>query len=595
MSSGKALAIKRINKDMKEIVKSPIEGVGIVSIDNGPMKYAVNIRLMQGPYEGYCLQLLLTFTDNYPTRPPKILIFPNQGISGEYHHHIFPDRNGFKKFCFDLLDNDFMSISQEHSGWNPSYSISSLLLQVQNFIADPDLHGHIPPKEKINILMSSMKNYKRVFNIKDGNKENEIIHTWENPYPEMYFKKNDININNKKEEIDIKNTNEENEAKMKIIKENLTCFMLKLNYMEDPDILLGYPIIQRKGLGKNKIELYPIPEMLTYEGFMSQIGKQASKLDYYFSTNFKSANNEYYNYWVPIYIDKNHYLKNRTAILNSFSIIKYGPRGIKEYDFKPKQIFEILPIILNKMIIGMFNGQSAISSAFIRCYFHYVLLFKKLSEEFEYEYISYLNYKLNLIHKNRYNVKKSIIPDIGDFLVLLLFCDRNIYNEKMKVMWNAIYEEFLVRQIYWIFCDNNNKIRTIEEIFKNKDNIKNKNEYKNKFKLIEEELLKECLREGFCNFKGDNKTFVDILKKEGMLDKIAIYLIGIYDIKYKKVNAINEMNNSFNKLFNKSKENIKSQIICDLIKKNKMFYEFFELSTNGKKLYKKNCLKKKMK
>ena len=295
---------------------------------------------------------------------------------------------------------------------------------------------------------------------------------------------------------------------------------------------------------------------------------------------------------MPIYIDKNHYLKNRTAILNSFSIIKYGPRGIKEYDFKPKQIFEILPIILNKMIIGMFNGQSAISSAFIRCYFHYVLLFKKLSEEFEYEYISYLNYKLNLIHKNRYNVKKSIIPDIGDFLVLLLFCDRNIYNEKMKVMWNAIYEEFLVRQIYWIFCDNNNKIRTIEEIFKNKDNIKNKNEYKNKFKLIEEELLKECLREGFCNFKGDNKTFVDILKKEGMLDKIAIYLIGIYDIKYKKVNAINEMNNSFNKLFNKSKENIKSQIICDLIKKNKMFYEFFELSTNGKKLYKKKLSKK---
>ena len=592
MSSGKALAIKRINKDMKEIVKSPIEGVGIVSIDNDPMKYAVNIRLIQGPYEGYCLQLLLTFTDNYPTRPPKILIFPNQGISGEYHHHIFPDRNGFKKFCFDLLDNDFMNISEEHTGWNPSYSISSLLLQVQNFIADPDMHGHIPPKDKINKLMNSMKNYKQIFKIKDGDKEVEIVHTWENPYPEMYFKKHDKNNNNKNDE---NNINKENEQKMKIIKENLTCFMLKLNYIEDPDILLGYPIIQKKGLGKNKIELYPIPEMLTYEGFMSQIGKQASKLDYYFNTNFKSANNEYYNYWVPIYIDENHYLKNRTAILNSFSIIKYGPRGIKEYDFKPEQIFEILPIILNKMIIGMFNGQSAISSAFIRCYFHYVLLFKKLSEEFEYEYISYLNYKLNLIHKNRYNVKKSIIPDFGDFLVLLLFCDRNIYNEKMKVMWNAIYEEFLVRQIYWIFCDNNNKIRTIEEIFKNKDNIKNKNEYKNKFKLIEEELLKECLREGFCNFKGDNKTFVDILKKEGMLDKIAIYLIGIYDIKYKKVNAINEMNNSFNKLFNKSKENIKSQIICDLIKKNKMFYEFFELSTNGKKLYKKNCLKKKMK
>jgi len=583
MSSGKALAIKRISKDMKEIVKSPIEGIGIVSIDNDPMKYAVNLRLMQGPYEGYCLQLLLTFTDNYPTRPPKILIFPHQGISGEYHHHIFPDRNGFKKFCFDLLDNDFMNISEEHTGWNPSYSISSLLLQVQNFIADPDLHGHIPPKEKINQLMNSMNNYKRIFKITNEDGETEIVHTWKNPYPEMYFKKYDKNNNNKTNEIDIKNNNKENEKKMHIIKENLTCFMLKLNYIEDQDILLGYPIIQRKGLGKNKIELYPIPEMLTYEGFMSQIGKQDSKLDYYFSTNFKSANNEYYNYWVPIYIDENHYLKNRTAILNSFSIIKYGPRGIKEYDFRPEQIFEILPIILNKMIIGMFNGQSAISSAFIRCYFHYVLLFKKLSEEFEYEYISYLNHKLNLIHKNKYNVKKSIIPDIGDFLVLLLFCDRNIYNEKMKKMWYSLYEEFLVRQIYWIFCDNNNKKRIIEKMLKNKGI--NNSEYKNKIKLLEEETLKQCKRGGYCNFKGDNKAFADILIKEGMFDTIASYLFLIYDVKYLKEKIINEMSNNFKKSFNKLTGNIKAQIIYKLISKNKVFYEFFELTTEGKKLY----------
>ena len=587
MSSGRALAIKRINKDMKEIVKSPIEGIGIISIDNDPMKYAVNLRLMQGPYEGYCLQLLLTFTDNYPTRPPKILIFPNQAISGEYHHHIFNDYNGFKKFCFDLLDNDFMSISEEHTGWNPSYSISSLLLQVQNFIADPDMHGHIPPKDKINKLMNSMKNYKQIFKIKDGDKEVEIVHTWENPYPEMYFKKHDKNNNNKNDE---NNINKENEQKMKIIKENLACFMLKLNYIEDPDILLGYPIIQKKGLGKNKIELYPIPEMLTYEGFMSQIGKQDSKLDYYFNINFKSANNEYYNYWVPIYIDENHYLKNRTAILNSFSIIKYGPRGIKEYDFKPEQIFEILPIILNKMIIGMFNGQSSISSAFIRCYFHYVLLFKKLSEEFEYEYISYLNQKLNLIHKNRYNVKKSIIPDIGDFLVLLLFCDRNIYNEKMKKMWYKIYEEFLVRQIYWIFCDYKNKTSIIEKVIKS--GVKHKDEYKTQVKLIEEEALKNCLKEGLYYFKGDNKTFIEILKKEGIYDQIVGYIFGFYDIKYLKEKVTNEMNNNFKIIFNKLKGSIKYQILSKLFQKNKVFYEFFELTTDGKESYEKEVTEK---
>ena len=116
MSSRKALALKRINKDIKEIINSPVEGIGIISLDNDPMKYIVNIQLMTGIYKGYCLQLLLTFSDNYPTKPPKILIYPDQAIDGQYHHHIFGDSSTdekghhFKKFCFDLLENDFMSI-----------------------------------------------------------------------------------------------------------------------------------------------------------------------------------------------------------------------------------------------------------------------------------------------------------------------------------------------------------------------------------------------------------------------------------------------------------------------------------------------------
>ena len=78
--SGKSIATKRINKDLKKITNSPLEGIGIVSLSNNPMKYIVNIKLLQGPYTNYCVQLLLTFPDNYPTKPPKILIYPNQAF-----------------------------------------------------------------------------------------------------------------------------------------------------------------------------------------------------------------------------------------------------------------------------------------------------------------------------------------------------------------------------------------------------------------------------------------------------------------------------------------------------------------------------------
>ena len=74
----------------------------------------------------------------------------------------------FKKLCLDLLDNDFMSTKTENTGWNPSYTISSLLMQVQIFLANPDLPEKSMPKPyQIKELMESMNNYQRNFSIKD--------------------------------------------------------------------------------------------------------------------------------------------------------------------------------------------------------------------------------------------------------------------------------------------------------------------------------------------------------------------------------------------------------------------------------------------
>ena len=506
--SGKSIAIKRISKDLKKITNSPLEGIGIVSLSNNPMKYIVNIKLLQGPYINYCVQLLLTFPDNYPTKPPKILIYPNQALDGQYHHHIFPvsimdeSGKGFKKFCFDLLDNDFMSTKEENTGWNPSYDISSILLQVQNFLCEPDMH-ELPSKEKIDQLMDSMNNYQRNFRIINDNGEEEIItHTWANPYPEMFFQKEKEDTNENK--IDEKKDNDY--LRMQQIKENLTCFMLKSNYIDNPDILLGYPIIQNKA-GKDKIELYPIPELLTYEGFVQQIGKQDIKLDYYFDIKFKSANNQYYNYWVPIYIDEKHYKKNKTAILNSFSIIKYGAEGKKKYDFKPNHIFEILPIILNKMIIGIFNGKTTISSAFIRCYFHYVLLFKKLCLEFEDDYCKYVNHILNFIKKNNYEINKQIIPDIGNFLMLLFFSNKDTHSDKMKKMWYSIFEESSLRRPNWIFHGDELKAQTRKLILKFQE------------PLIDDVCIKRFELDD--NYDMVNKElFISDLKNADLFDKI---------------------------------------------------------------------------
>ena len=108
-------------------------------------------------------------------------------------------------------------------------------------------------------------------------------------------------------------------------------------------------------------------------------------------------------------------------ILNSFSVLKFGTKGQKEYDFKPEHIFEYLPILLNKMICGMFNQKIYMSVAYIRCYFQYLLLFKKLIEEFKNDFKIYLNNIIDSIKKNKYFVNKKNVPDLGNLFSYYIF------------------------------------------------------------------------------------------------------------------------------------------------------------------------------
>ena len=580
MSSGNPLALRRINKDMREITKNPIEGIGIVSLNDNPFIYIVNMKLMSGPYQGYCLQLLLTFTDQYPTRPPRILIMPRQIINNSYHHHIFDDpemrdenNQCYKKFCFDLLDNQFLNTNEEHTGWNPSYSISFLLLQVQNFISDPDMIP--PPKYMIDQLMQSMENYSSTFKVitEDGQTQ-YIVHTWKNPYPEMYFKEKDTKKENKNDKEKEDKKKKEEEYRMQIIKENLNCFMLKVNYIDDPDIVLGYPLIQLKGkYGKDKIEIFPIPELLSYEAFLTQLNFQVHFADVFFygGTALKSANNEYYNNWLPIYINKEHYQKNKNTIFNSFNNIMTGRiplyNIINDGNYNPDLIFKVLPMVLNSMIIGLFNGKRSCSSSFIRCYFQYILLFKKLCEEYEADYLDYLNTKFQEIKKNNYIVNKKIIPDIGNFFILLIFCNFDTKGEKMKKIYNSLYEDSLVRQMFWMFHSDENK-----------DNMKRKM----MANISNDTCLKKFKEDPNFKMKSLDK-FNEDLHKKGIFDQIVDIIINdkeflehiFLGIKKVKGQVEKRMTKSFKRLFNECSEEGKKKL-GDIIKNNLVFANYFD-------------------
>ena len=125
----------------------------------------------------------------------------------------------------------------------------------------------------------------------------------------------------------------------------------------------------------------------------------------------KSANNEYYDSWLPIYINKNNFDYNKQTILNSFSVLIYGNSGKEEYDFKPKYIFEILFKLLNQMVINM--KETKISNSYLRAFFQYILLYNKLSKLYPDDMKEYfMAYLFNI---------KDIYSAICNYIIFLLF------------------------------------------------------------------------------------------------------------------------------------------------------------------------------
>ena len=643
------LCLNRISKDLKELIQAPLEGIGIISLDNDPKKYLVNIKIMYGIFEGYCLQLLLTFSDQYPIKPPRILIYPGQCFDNTYHHHIFQseikdEKNQyFNKFCFDLLDNDFLPTSSlAHTGWNPSYTISTLLLQVQTFLANPDFpNGYIPDKEKIDELFKSMDNYEKSFIIKNDNDEEIIkVHTWKNPYPEMYFKNNyNVIIINK----NINNIENEENNKLKVIKENLTCFISRINYIDNKNMILGYPIQKL-----NNGALIPLPEILSYDCYIEESSKinnnngsdghdinnlfnvnyitfpirrvdyellrlfsysgspiflnrsnrrfrptNLSQILFNFNGNsnfifkivpsYKSPNNELYDSWLPIYINDEHFEKNKTTILNYFSILKYGNNGLKMYDFQPKYIFETIPNILSSMVTNIMKKN--ISPYFITCFFQYILSFKKLEKKYNKAFIEYQKYYLrnkmiDILNDIWYQEKTiDIKKELLELFIIFLICDNEI-NENLKekirkyirILKNIILFQLLDHNKICYYINKNLLIKDLKKynIFDNLTRFIIEEYRSDYYFSFEEQMLIYFIKDKIRNkIMKDNKSFYKILKK---LIKAYITPAQFIELDFSKYFNVSKLYTSLNSDFNlldKSYEFISAfQIIKETIFSN---------------------------
>ena len=155
-----------------------------------------------------------------------------------------------------------------------------------------------------------------------------------------------------------------------------------------------------------------------------------------------------------------------------------------------------------------------------------------MTEIYKKEFNEYVNKIIKQIENNYYKINKNIIPDIGNFLVLLLFSDIPINNK----IWNSLFEDFITRQMYWIFHGPDNEQNIKNYLFQ--CIIPDKNIYIDK--IIKEERKIENL-EPFLNLCN--------------IYKIEDELINIFKNDKKIISLITDKNNIFS-LF-EDKNNIK--------------------------------------
>ncbi|KAH0572342.1 Ubiquitin-conjugating enzyme E2 [Spironucleus salmonicida] len=125
MSSSESIKRKRLTVEIAEIHANPIQDISTTPRSDADFLIwdAVILGPDQTVWQNAVLLLEISFKDTeYPFDPPKVRFQTSM-----YHPNIY--KNG--DICLNTLKKD-------REGWSPSYSIRSLLIQIQSLLCDPN-------------------------------------------------------------------------------------------------------------------------------------------------------------------------------------------------------------------------------------------------------------------------------------------------------------------------------------------------------------------------------------------------------------------------------------------------------------------------
>eukprot|EP00941_MAST-03F_sp_MAST-3F-sp1_P001636 g1636.t1 len=111
---------KRLMKDFKKLQQDPPSGVSGAPVESNIMLWqAVIFGPDETSWEGGTFTLLMSFTEEYPNKPPTVKF-----VTKIFHPNVYADGS----ICLDILK----------SQWSPIYDISAILTSIQSLLCDPN-------------------------------------------------------------------------------------------------------------------------------------------------------------------------------------------------------------------------------------------------------------------------------------------------------------------------------------------------------------------------------------------------------------------------------------------------------------------------
>jgi len=122
------MALKRIQKELKDLSNDPLESCSAAPLENDMFNWQAKIMGPPGsPYEGGTFCLNITFPADYPFKPPRVHF-----TTKIYHCNI--NANG--AICLDIL--------KDH--WSPALTITKVLLSISSLLTDPNPMDPLVPE-----------------------------------------------------------------------------------------------------------------------------------------------------------------------------------------------------------------------------------------------------------------------------------------------------------------------------------------------------------------------------------------------------------------------------------------------------------------